>query len=157
MPARPVSTQRFPLVAAGLQLLAWLAIVGLYTRIYSGQDTRLSILELPLTYGLLAISGVGGGGLALLGIYRLLWAVVTLGRHLYLCTADISAGNLAAGNFPQQSINRVSAQPTPFAPPARIGCLLLSAGYWVAMPPPSRAGRAVARIRLRRRLSIGLT
>ena len=72
MPARPVSTRRFPLVAAGLQLLAWLAIVGLYTRIYSGHDTRFSLLELPLTYGLLAISGVGGGGLALLGIYRLL-------------------------------------------------------------------------------------
>src|SRR5215470_16062023 len=72
MPAGPVSIRRFPFAAAGVQFLAWLAIVGLYTRIYSGQDTRFSILELPLTYGLLAISGVGGGGLALLGIYRLL-------------------------------------------------------------------------------------
>jgi hypothetical protein len=72
MPARVVSTHRFPIIAAGLQLLAWLAIVGLYTRIYTGQDAQLNILELPASYGLLEISGLGGGGLALVGIYRLL-------------------------------------------------------------------------------------
>ena len=91
MPARPVATHRFPLVAAGLQLLCWLAIVGLYTHIYSGQDTRFSILELPLTYGLLAISGVGGGGLALLGIYRLLaYARRDLGCVLLLILCGLS-------------------------------------------------------------------
>src|SRR5258706_9993110 len=72
MPHRQPSTIRFPLVAAALQLVAWLAIAGLYTHIYMRPDTRFSDLELPVTYGLLAISGVGGGGLALIGIYRLL-------------------------------------------------------------------------------------
>jgi hypothetical protein len=72
MPQRQPSTVRFPLAAAGVQLLAWLAITGLYTRIYAGHDALFSSLELPITYALLAISGVGGGGLALIGIYRLL-------------------------------------------------------------------------------------
>jgi hypothetical protein len=72
MPPRRLSIIGFPLLAAGLQLVAWLAIVGLYTRVYTRHDSRLMDLELPLTYGLLFISGAGGGSLALIGMYRLL-------------------------------------------------------------------------------------
>jgi hypothetical protein len=72
MPGVSPRLSRFPLLAASLQLVAWLIIWALYTRIYTSYDTFLAALEIPLTDTLLAISGFGGGGLALIGIYKLL-------------------------------------------------------------------------------------
>jgi hypothetical protein len=91
MPRVLPSLSRFPLLAASLQLIAWLAIQGLYTRIYTSHDALFATLEIPLTTALLAISGFGGGGLALIGIYKLVaYAQLGIGPVLLLMVAGLS-------------------------------------------------------------------
>jgi hypothetical protein len=70
-PGQP-SLVRYPLLAAGLQLFAWFVIVGVYTWVYVLNPTAVFVTEIPLTFALLLISAVGGGGLTAVGIYRLL-------------------------------------------------------------------------------------
>src|SRR5574341_1550054 len=84
---------RFPLLAVGLQVGIWLAVMGLYGATYLSDvlNPMLSDLELRLTYGLLLISGIGGGGLALIGIYRLLaYSSRGIGRLLFLILSGLS-------------------------------------------------------------------
>ena len=53
-------------------MVACLVLHITYTLIYSGQGQFLVGLEFPITYTVLGVSGVGGGGIALVGIYKVL-------------------------------------------------------------------------------------
>lgn len=55
-----------------IQALAYLALHATYSVIYDGRGSVLSGLEFPITYAVLGVSGVIGGGLALVGLYKVL-------------------------------------------------------------------------------------
>jgi len=58
--------------ALPLQVVACLVLHITYTLIYGGHSRFLIGLEFPITYAVLGVSGVGGGGIALVGMYKVL-------------------------------------------------------------------------------------
>lgn len=55
-----------------IQVLAYLTLHATYSVIYDGRASILGGLEFPITYAVLGVSGVIGGGAALVGLYKVL-------------------------------------------------------------------------------------
>lgn len=55
-----------------VQALATLTLHATYSVIYDGRSSILSGLEFPISYAALGVSGVIGGGVALVGLYKVL-------------------------------------------------------------------------------------
>lgn len=73
MRERPSSRHLYwALAPVPIQILAYLALHVTYSVIYDGSGSVLGGLEFPITYAVLGVSGVIGGGVALVGLYKVL-------------------------------------------------------------------------------------